>query len=655
MNSIRSTSPWQFTIFRIVFGLYLVCHFAALLPYGAELFSNTGLIADPSLNPTHGIFPNPLALWDSPTAVTLTLSLAIIAALLFTAGIGRIWMALILWFLTAAFFHRNNLTSNPSIPYLGLILLLSTLVPTGEPLSRSKRKGDWFMPKWILPTAALLLAFGYTFSGWTKLSSPSWIDGTALAHVLQNPLARPSALRDFLLNLPPDLLRVATWAALLAELFYLPLTMIHRTRPWIWLALIGMHLSLIFLIDFADLSLGMLMIHLFTFDPRWLPARDPRKGTIRIAFDDDCLMCNRFLHFLSKEDPHSLLRFEPLPADQPRTTMTVTCDGSKHERSNAVLVILTTLGGHWRALALLGKLIPRPLRDLLYNLVANNRHRFFKSQTCPLPSEEVLTRLQPPFPLPKANTQAKCSPRFTKAGISLLLFLCLFTTIGCGNAPLHNGRIPFSLLERPPGGNHLDKPDAAFREILRYSPDQDLTTTIRHLQIGDVLAFHMSHRDATAHLRQGTIQKLPYELFSFGHLALVVENPADRSGPPRLLQLAMKQAANITDGYDYLADQSWIAYRPTSPLDHDRLNEFVSTVIIRASSPRKAYDYTGALGIHNRSITPESPSDISYEYTCTTLVQAALHYAGHPTRGVHFGGFLDIVTPAQVIRAGKRE
>jgi hypothetical protein len=31
-----------------------------------------------------------------------------------------------------------------------------------------------------------------------------------------------------------------------------------------------MHLSLIALIDFADLSLGMVLIHLFTFDPGWV-------------------------------------------------------------------------------------------------------------------------------------------------------------------------------------------------------------------------------------------------------------------------------------------------------------------------------------------------------------------------------------------------
>jgi len=31
-----------------------------------------------------------------------------------------------------------------------------------------------------------------------------------------------------------------------------------------------MHLGILLIIDFADLTIGMLMIHAFTFDSRWL-------------------------------------------------------------------------------------------------------------------------------------------------------------------------------------------------------------------------------------------------------------------------------------------------------------------------------------------------------------------------------------------------
>ncbi|MEN8848522.1 MAG: hypothetical protein ABF377_10670 [Akkermansiaceae bacterium] len=62
---------------------------------------------------------------------------------------------------------------------------------------------------------------------------------------------------------------------------------------------------------------------------------------------------------------------------------------------------------------------------------------------------------------------------------------------------------------------------------------------------------------------------------------------------------------------------------------------------------------SGALGLHKRSTTPDTPEEISHEYTCITLIQAALHYADHPTDSTMRGGFLDIVTPAQVIHSAK--
>ena len=76
---------------------------------------------------------------------------------------------------------------------------------------RADPAGGWRMPPPIFCVAWVVLALGYTYSGYTKLVSPSWQDGTALARVLNNPLARPGPVREVLLALPAGLLRVATW------------------------------------------------------------------------------------------------------------------------------------------------------------------------------------------------------------------------------------------------------------------------------------------------------------------------------------------------------------------------------------------------------------------------------------------------------------
>ena len=118
----------------------------------------------------------------------------------------------------------------------------------------------------------------------------------------------------------------------------------------------------------------------------------------------------------------------------------------------------------------------------------------------------------------------------------------------------------------------------------------------------------------------------------------------------------MAQRASADDDFRYLADKHWIAYRPTSVIDPSKLRQFVDIVLTTAADRKKAYDYTGALGIWNNATTrPTHPSQIHKEYTCTTLILAALHYAEHPVDGIHRGGFLDIVTPAQVVRSRRLE
>jgi predicted DCC family thiol-disulfide oxidoreductase YuxK len=59
-----------------------------------------------------------------------------------------------------------------------------------------------------------------------------------------------------------------------------------------------------------------------------------------------------------------------------------------------VLAILDTLGGHWRIFAMTARLVPRPIRDMLYNFIASHRYGWFgKGDACSLPSEALKKRL----------------------------------------------------------------------------------------------------------------------------------------------------------------------------------------------------------------------------------------------------------------------
>lgn len=399
MNTKSTAIPaWQFTLFRIVFGTYLAIHFLTLLPHANELFGSTGLMGDPSLNPAAGLFPNPLNL-DLPSAALTGILISLAAlSLCFATGFLRPAVSIVLWFGWTALFHRNNLIANPSIPYVGLLLALSAIVPSGEPFSFGKLRQDWEMPVWIPRCAWFLLAAGYTFSGYTKLHSPSWTDGSAMRFLLENPLARPGLIRDAMLALPDGFLSAATWFTVAAELLYLPLACFRKTRPWIWLAMVFLHLGIISVVDFADLSFGMLMMHAFTFDHRWITGKFSR---IVVAYDGECAFCSRSIRLLSSLDERDVIRFTTLQSDRGKrleatsnaghlSGLVIEADGKVLTRFPAVLALLTSLGGMWRAAAWCAALVPKSLGNTLYDFFATHRYQWFgRTQTCGLPSADL--------------------------------------------------------------------------------------------------------------------------------------------------------------------------------------------------------------------------------------------------------------------------
>lgn len=292
MRAVAPVTASQFAWFRVIFGAYLAVHFAHLIPWGQELFSRQGVLPDAHLNPTHGILPNILAWWDTPAFVTAFLLALVVLSVLLALGVARHAAAGLLWYGWACLFNRNVLISNPSIAYVGLLLALTMLVPAREPrpFGRQSAAGDFYVPAGVYWAAWWLLAAGYTFSGLVKLSSPSWIDGSALWHVLQNPLARDGMFRDLVLGAPAWTLRMLTWSALVLEISFLPLALSRRTRPLIWFAMVCMHVGIMSLVSFADLSAGMLMVHLFTLDSGWPAAgwlqrqwRHCRAGLLRVS------------------------------------------------------------------------------------------------------------------------------------------------------------------------------------------------------------------------------------------------------------------------------------------------------------------------------------------------------------------------------------
>lgn len=132
-----------------------------------------------------------------------------------------------------------------------------------------------------------------------------------------------------------------------------------------------------------------------------------------VLFDGVCALCDASVRWLIAVDARRVLHYAPLQgetgarvlarhpdADQSLSTVLYVRElGEASEqlfaRSDAAFAILEDLGGVWRALSW-ARLIPRPLRDAAYGLVAKHRYRWFgKLDTCRLPREDDAGRFLP--------------------------------------------------------------------------------------------------------------------------------------------------------------------------------------------------------------------------------------------------------------------
>ena|ERR1700752_4374033 len=122
-----------------------------------------------------------------------------------------------------------------------------------------------------------------------------------------------------------------------------------------------------------------------------------------VLYDGVCGLCNRAVQFLLKRDRHDVFRFAPLQSELAATVLkrhridpskldtvyAILNHGQSDElllaKSDAALFFARTLGGFW-SLGGLCRIIPRSLRNALYDFVARHRYRVFgQSESCMLP------------------------------------------------------------------------------------------------------------------------------------------------------------------------------------------------------------------------------------------------------------------------------
>jgi predicted DCC family thiol-disulfide oxidoreductase YuxK len=117
-----------------------------------------------------------------------------------------------------------------------------------------------------------------------------------------------------------------------------------------------------------------------------------------ILFDGDCNLCNSFVRFVMRMDTRGIFRFTSLQSANaqeilerfrskpPDLSAVILLDSDKlASESDAVLSIARMLPGVWSVFYWL-KIIPRPVRDALYRLIARHRYHIFgRCESCKIP------------------------------------------------------------------------------------------------------------------------------------------------------------------------------------------------------------------------------------------------------------------------------
>ena len=130
----------------------------------------------------------------------------------------------------------------------------------------------------------------------------------------------------------------------------------------------------------------------------------PRDKPI-LLFDGVCNLCNGSIRFVIDHDPKGRFRFAPLQSEAAERLLEdvgfhgydfdtfVLVDGDDYyTKSEAALRVASGLEFPWSAAGVF-RVIPRPLRDAVYDMVGSHRYAIFgKTARCMVPTPEVRER-----------------------------------------------------------------------------------------------------------------------------------------------------------------------------------------------------------------------------------------------------------------------
>ena len=237
-----------------------------------------------------------------------------------------------------------------------------------------------------------------------------------------------------------------------------------------------------------------------------------------------------------------------------------------------------------------------------------------------------------------------------KSLLFVLLVLCL-----AGFACTQSGRGLFVMrwVEKPMYTKDMqDVPEEKrlhFDKVEGYNEgDEGFASVMQSLREGDVIAYRMTTKESRGDVLKGRLNSAGYRLLDYGHLAILTY--VDGNETLKLLSSQAFKGPNTKEDVHTLKDHSFDVYRLNrwDKVDLDRFHDFVQKSKEKAGN-WIGYDFSGMFGVWNSNLRPNDAKAIGHDYICSTIVAAALYYAGADMKVSGRAGWLDLVSPRQVV------
>jgi len=138
------------------------------------------------------------------------------------------------------------------------------------------------------------------------------------------------------------------------------------------------------------------MTPFWRFPPTWFKISQPQTKAI-LFYDGTCAFCHAIVRFVIVRDRNDLLTFSPLQGETIKekdinipdvdSIILHVQNGETLYKSDAAIALFERLGGIWFILAKIVKIIPKIIRDILYDFIAKIRYKLAgksENKTCPL-------------------------------------------------------------------------------------------------------------------------------------------------------------------------------------------------------------------------------------------------------------------------------